>query len=92
MLRTALLFFCLLGLTASVALAATSTAQRLPNALRTQRLMRGDHVPVYKTYRYHSHSDRPLFSFLHFGSRPASARHHHPRTAHSTRRHTSGIF
>jgi hypothetical protein len=89
MLRTALFSACLLGLTAATALASPATAQHTPRGLQSQRLTRGNHVPVYKSYRYHSHQDKPLFSFLHFGShRPAAAAKHH----RSARRHTSGIF
>ena len=82
-MRTALLFFCLLGLAASAAVASP-----LHGPMRT-RIRSGNFVPVYKTYRYHSHQDRPLFSFLHFGSRhPAVAKHR----SHSSRRHTTGLF
>jgi hypothetical protein len=91
MLRTAILFCCLLGVNALSAFAGSANVQHTPNAMRNQRLTRGNHVPVYKTYRYHSRQDRPLFSFLHFGSRSATAKHH-PRTAHGANRHTSGIF
>lgn len=94
MLRATFLFLGLLALTASAVDAAPATAQRKPNALRNSRLTRGNFVPVYKTYRNHSHADRPLFSFLHFGGQhPATARHRGSRPAgHSSRRHTTGIF
>ncbi|MVN77315.1 hypothetical protein GO988_13350 [Hymenobacter sp. HMF4947] len=94
MLRATFLFLCLLGLAASVADATPAAAQRKPYALRNSRLTRGNFVPVYKTYRNHSHQDRPLFSFLHFGGQhSATARHRGGRPAsHSSRRHTTGIF
>ena len=90
MLRTFFLFLGLLGLTATATMAAPTTALRKPNAMRNSRLTRGNFVPVYKTYRNHSHQDRPLLSFLHFGGHhPATARHHGSRPS---RRHTTGIF
>ncbi len=85
MLRTAFLFFCLLGLASSVATAGPST--RHPS--------RGNFVPVYKTYRYHSRERQGLLSFLHFGSRHpgTTARHHgRARSARPARKHTSGLF
>lgn len=89
MLRSALLFLGLLGFTALRAAASPAAAQHTPRGLQSQRLTRGNHVPIYKTYRFHSHQDRPLFSFLHLGQRrPATAARHH----RSGRRHTSGLF
>ena len=88
MLRTALLFFCLLGLAASAATASPSTRHPL----------RGDFVPVYKNYRYHSRERQGLLSFLHFGSRrQITARHksqgkHAPRASKSGHKHTTGLF
>ncbi|RZK99445.1 MAG: hypothetical protein EOO62_24810 [Hymenobacter sp.] len=97
MLRIALLFFCLLGLATSAATAGPSAAQRTPLALRNQRLTRGNHVPVYTDYRYHSRERRGLLSFLNFGSRrQITARHrankNSTHTPHKRGRHTSGLF
>jgi hypothetical protein len=97
MLRTALLFFCLLGLAASAATASPSAARHTPNAMRGQRLTRGNHVPVYTDYRYHSRERRGPLSFLNFGSRrQITARHRaNKNSTHTPRkhgRHTSGLF
>lgn len=97
MMRIALLFFCLLGLATSAATAGSSAARRTPSALRGQRLMHGNHVPVYTDYRYHSRERRGPLSFLHFGSRrQITARHRaNKNSVHAPRkhgRHTSGLF
>ncbi|WP_223649471.1 hypothetical protein [Hymenobacter psoromatis] len=94
MLKTAL-SLCLLGLL-SVGSAAARPASwpfwfSSPER-HGQRKLPGDYTHHYGTYRYHSHQDNGVFSFLH-GSGRASARHQGPLHARkSSHRRTTGLF
>ncbi len=70
MLRTALLFFCMLGFFASETLAAPAAATTRP--LHRRKPMAGDYRPVYKLYRGHSRRKNGLLGLF---QRKPSARH-----------------
>ena len=92
-------FACLLALLAAAAPAAdarpthTSWPFWLSKPERHgQRKLAGDYTHHYGTYRYHSHQDGGLFSFLHSNGH-ATARHRGPlRSYKSGHRRTSGLF
>lgn len=95
-MRITLFIICLVGLLASVTVAApaaNASATWRGRGFRHHRPSQGDYVPVYASYRYHSREQRGLFGFLHRGN-PAARHHSKQPLKHSSggRKHTTGLF
>ena len=72
MLRTALLFFCMLGFIAAEVQAAPAAATARP--IHRRKPTAGNYVPVYRLYRGHSRRKKGVFSvFRHHGTRRNAA-------------------
>ena len=72
MLRTALLFFCMLGFIAAEVQAAPTAATARP--IHRRKPMAGNYVPVYRLYRGHSRRKKGVFGlFKHRGTRRSAA-------------------
>ena len=72
MLRTALLFFCMLGFFAAEVQAAPAAATARP--IHRHKPTAGNYVPVYRLYRGHSRRKKGVFSvFRHHGKRHNAA-------------------
>ena len=81
MLRTALLFICLLGFISADVHAATTAAAATSSLVHRRKPMAGNYRPVYKTYKGHSRNRKGLFKL--FKKRPA-ARHSSTRKRRGT--------
>jgi hypothetical protein len=77
MLRTALLFFCLLGFMSS----EIQTAHAATAPLHRRKPMAGNYRPVYKTYRGHSNQKTGFFGlFKHTSVAQRNANYRSQRT------------
>jgi len=63
MLRTALLFFCLLGFLSAEVSAATATATT-SRPIHRRKPMAGNYRPVYRYYRGHSNQKTGFFGLF----------------------------
>jgi hypothetical protein len=70
MLRTAFLFFCLLGFLAADIQAARAETAATSALVHRRKPMAGNYRPVYKTYKGHSRNRKGLFRF--FRKRPTA--------------------
>ena len=71
MLRTALLFFCMLGFIAAEVQAAPAAATARP--IHRHKPTAGNYVPVYRLYRGHSRRKKGVFGMFKHRS---TVRHH----------------
>ena len=84
MLRTALLFFLLLGLASAETYAASATAAT-SRPIHRRKPMAGNYVPVYRYYRGHSNQKSGFFGlFKHKSTARHSATPHTKSRAHRT--------
>ena len=86
MLRTALLFFCMLGFLASESYAAPATAAT-SRPIHRRKPMAGNYVPVYRYYRGHSNQKRGFFGLFKHRSKAAKRHHSAPRVVRGGRAH-----
>ncbi|MGY3089592.1 hypothetical protein ACVWYF_002640 [Hymenobacter sp. UYAg731] len=86
MLRTALLFFCMLGFLASESYAAPATAAA-SRPIHRRKPTAGNYVPVYRYYRGHSNQKRGFFGLFKHRSKAAKRHSSAPRVARGGRAH-----
>ena len=83
MLRTVLLFFCMLGFFASESYATAATSRPIHRHKPTA----GNYVPVYRYYRGHSNQKRGFFGLFKHRSKAAKRHRSAPRVARGGRAH-----
>jgi hypothetical protein len=86
MLRTALLFFCMLGFLASQAYAAPTTAAS-SRPIHRHKPTAGNYVPVYRSYRGHSNQKNGFFGLFKHRSKAAKRHSTAPRVVRGGRAH-----
>jgi hypothetical protein len=86
MLRTALLFFCMLGFLASESYAAPATAAT-SRPIHRRKPTAGNYVPVYRYYRGHSSQKTGFFGLFKHRSKAAKRHSSAPRVARGGRPH-----
>ena len=86
MLRTALLFFCMLGFLASESYAAPATAAT-SRPIHRRKPTAGNYVPVYRYYRGHSNQKRGFFGLFKHRSKAAKRHSSAPRVVRGGRPH-----
>lgn len=86
MLRTVLLFLCMVGFLASESYAAPTTAVA-SRPIHRRKPTAGNYVPVYRYYRGHSSRKRGFLGLFKRRSKATKRHHSTPRVAHSSRAH-----
>ena len=86
MLRTALLFFCILGFLASESYAAPASAAT-SRPIHRRKPTAGNYTPVYRSYRGHSNQKKGFFGLFKHRSKVAKRHGSVPRVVRGGRTH-----